>query len=467
MAEHKGDRAEEVALFRFSVIAEAVSARLTPAERGLIVRQLAGRSWTTPEGTERSLSRVTIDRWIAAYRRDGLSGLRPVPRSDAGRSHLQQAAFLEEAARLRRQLPARSSVQIADAIFRAHGVKLSERTVRAHLARAGLSRKVLSGEPAKAFGRFEASRPNEIWIGDVLHGPFVPHPRVPGSKRAKLFLLVDDHSRLLVHGRFMTEENTRSGQDVLRSAIARRGVPDILYVDNGAPFANHQLARACAVLGIRLVHSRPYKPQGRGKQERLNSYIRQSFITEMEHRGIESFEELNDLFMAWAEQVANARVHAETKDVPIERFFKDHTPNVPSPRALSEAFRWSLVRRVQKTATVSLLSNRYQVDPVLVGRNVELRFDPENLSKIEVYLNGLSVGEAVPFVIGRHVHPAVPQAAPAPAAEDGPGIDYLALVEKAQRESLGEGSISYRELPLPDFAVLEDDEAGAGSKEVS
>ena len=69
----------------------------------------------------------------------------------------------------------------------------------------------------------------------------------------------------------------------------------------------------------------------------------------MEHRGIESFEELNDLFMAWAEQVANARVHAETKDVPIERFFKDHTPNVPSPRALSEAFRWSLVRRVQKT----------------------------------------------------------------------------------------------------------------------
>ncbi len=145
MAGHKGDRAEEVALFRFSVIAEAVSARLTPAERGLIVRQLAGRSWTTPEGTERSLSRVTIDRWIAAYRRDGLSGLRPVPRSDTGRSHLQQAAFLEEAARLRRQLPARSSVQIADAIFRAHGVKLSERTVRAHLARAGLSRKVLSG----------------------------------------------------------------------------------------------------------------------------------------------------------------------------------------------------------------------------------------------------------------------------------------------------------------------------------
>ncbi|MGH9225062.1 MAG: hypothetical protein ACRD2W_15080, partial [Acidimicrobiales bacterium] len=103
--------------------------------------------------------------------------------------------------------------------------------VRAHLRRAGLTRAALTAEPARAFGRFEASGPNETWIGDVLVGPFVPHPRVAGSKRAKLFVLVDDHSRLLVHGRWMTEENTRSGQDVLRSAIARRGVPQNLYVD--------------------------------------------------------------------------------------------------------------------------------------------------------------------------------------------------------------------------------------------
>jgi transposase InsO family protein len=47
-----------------------------------------------------------------------------------------------------------------------------------------------------------------------------------------LFLLVDDYSRLLVHGRWVTEENTRAGQDVLRSAISRRGRPEILYVDN-------------------------------------------------------------------------------------------------------------------------------------------------------------------------------------------------------------------------------------------
>jgi putative transposase len=457
------ERAEEVALFRFSVISEAVSPRLSPAERGLIVRDLAARTWITPEGVERSFARVTIDRWVVAYRRDGLAGLRPAPRSDRGRAR-SQGRWLEEAERMRRALPARSSAQIVDAIARAHGVLLSERTVRAHLRRAGLTRSALNAQPARAFGRFEASRPNEIWIGDVLVGPFVPHPRAAGSKRAKLFVLVDDYSRLLVHGRWMTEENTRAGQDVLRSAIARRGMPQTLYVDNGAPYSNHQLARACAVLGVHLVHSKPYKPQGRGKQERLNSYIRQSFIAEMEDRGIADFDALNDFFMAWAEQVANTRTHAETKQPPIERFLANHTPAIPTPATLAEAFRWSMARRVTKTATISLLANRYQVDPALIGRTVELRFDPEDLTQIEVFDHGVAAGVAIPFVIGRHVHPAVPQAAPAPAVDPEPGIDYMGLVAAAHADSLGEGSISYRDLRLPGIEDFDEpvDEAGGG-----
>jgi putative transposase len=440
------DPGEALALFRYSVIAEAAVPSLTPAERGRAVRELASRTWVTPEGTERSYSRTSIDRWLRAYHRDGLAGLRRLPRSDKGLARAERARWLAEAAKLRRALPARSAAQIVDIVARAHGVWLSERTVRGHLQRLGLSRQALSGEPARAYGRFQASRPNEIWIGDVLHGPFVPHPRVPGSKRAKLFVLVDDYSRLLVHGRWVVEENTRAGQDVLRQAIARRGLPEVLHVDNGAPYSNYELARACAVLGIALVHSRPYRPQGRGKQERLNSYIRQSFVAEMEDRGIPDFEELNDFFMSWAEEVANARAHAETKEAPLARFLEGFRPVFPPADKMAEAFRWSVTRRVTKTATVQLIGNRYQVGAELVGKAVELRFHPEDLSKISVYLEGEPAGEATPFVIGRHVHPSVPQAAPPPPLPE-PGIDYLALVAAAHAEALGEGSISYKDLP--------------------
>ncbi|MDA8039958.1 MAG: transposase family protein [Actinomycetota bacterium] len=63
-------------------------------------------------------------------------------------------------------------------------------------------------------------------------------------------------------------ENARACQDLLRRAIVRRGIPEVLYADNGAPFKNAWLARTTAVLGVRLVHSRPYSPLRVG--EKLN-----------------------------------------------------------------------------------------------------------------------------------------------------------------------------------------------------
>lgn len=450
------DHDERLALFRYSVISAALDAGLSPLERGLIVRSLANRTWTTPVGEKRSFSRGTIDRWLTAYRADGLGALAPAPRGDRGQVRVERQ-WMDEAVRLRREVPARSAAQITEIIGRAHGVWLKERTVRAHLARAGVSRAALTTEPAKAFGRYEASYRNERWIGDVLVGPFVPHPRKAGSKRAKLFVLVDDYSRLLVCGRWMTEENTRAGQDVLRTAMMRRGVPTQLYMDNGSPYRAGQLARTCAVLGIHVIHSKPYSPAGRGKQERLNRYIRERFLTEAEAAGIDNFEDLNDRFSAWAEQVANTRIHAETEQKPIEWFLAAGPIERPSPEIVAEAFRWSLVRRVTKTATVSLLANRYSVDPSLIGLNVELRFDPEDLGSIGVYADGVNVGIAVPFTIGRHVHPAVPQAKPPVAPAEPTGIDYLGLVMAAEEEAQGSGRIDYRELCLPGFGESEAD----------
>ena len=297
----------------------------------------------------------------------------------------------------------------------------------------------------------------------MLAGPWVPWPRRDGSVRARLFLIVDDHSRLLVDGRFYGRENARACQELLRRAITRRGLPQIFYADNGAPFANAWLARTCGVLGIRgLVHSKPYSPEGRGKQERLNRYIREAFLAEAVHRGIESLDELNDLFAAWAGQVANRRVHAETGQAPIERFAACGPHRQASPDLIREAFRWSVTRRVTRTATVPLEGNGLAVDPALTGRRVELRYDPEDLTRIEVYLDGKPACAAVPFITRWHVHRAVPQAArPEP---DPTGVDYLGLVAAAHDEEAGTGAkIDFTQLgKLPGS-----DPAGAGGEEAA
>lgn len=437
------DPAEALALFRYRVIAEAANPRLGGAERGRLVRALAAQPHTGPDGVPHVFTRQTLDRWLRAYREQGLAGLRPQPRADQGTVR-RQPALLREAADLRRELPARSAAQISAILLARHGVRVAERTLRQHFQRQGLQRATLTAT-TKTYGRYEATRPNEVWIGDVLVGPMVPFPPEPGSVRAYLFLLVDDYSRLLVHGRWLPEQTARAGQQVLRAALQRRGRPERLYFDNGAPYRNEALDRTCAVLGIHLVHSRPYSPEGRGKQERLNRFIRERFLVEAEATGIPSFQELNDRFGAWAEQVCNTRVHAETGEPPIRRFLSQGPHAVVEPSLLREAFRWAVQRRVTRTASVSLAGQRYAVDPALVDRQVELRFDPEDLTRLDVYWEGQPAGQAVPFIIGRHVRRQVPPPLP-PNPAPRTGVDYLGLVLAHHTEQVL-GEIAFRDLP--------------------
>jgi len=130
------------------------------------------RAYEHADGSGWTYSRGTLDRWLRAYRDHGLDGLLPPPRSDLGvvRRYPQ---LLEEACHLRRELPSGSATQISAILKARHGVAAPDRTIRRHLRRQGLHRAGIAGQP-RAFGRFEAERPNERWIGDVLVGPFVP-----------------------------------------------------------------------------------------------------------------------------------------------------------------------------------------------------------------------------------------------------------------------------------------------------
>lgn len=230
----------------------------------------------------------------------------------------------------------------------------------------------------------------------------------------------------------------------MRAGIAARGVPKAVYVDNGSPFVSGQLLRSCAVLGIRLIHSRPGRPEGRGKIERVFRTVREQLLVELEDRPPASLEELGQVFQAWVEQVYHGRVHTETGQTPLERFLAAGALSVPTERALREAFRWSERRTASKTGTVGMHGNTYEVDPELAGRQVDLIFDPLELAEVEVRLDGRHRGLAVALQIKRHVHPrAQPPVAPAVPT----GIDYLGLIQKRREQELQQ-RIDYRNLPV-------------------
>lgn len=254
-----------------------------------------------------------------------------------------------------------------------------------------------------------------------------------------------------------------------RAGVAARGVPRAVLVDRGAAFVDAQFHRACAVLGARLIHASPRAAATKGKIERFFREVRAQFLVELEARGgAASLAELNELFSAWVEVVYHRREHSETKEAPIERFGRGGPPDLPSPALLHEAFLWSERRRVSKTAQVSLHNNAFEVDPALVGRQIDLIFDPFDLSDIEVRFEGRAMGKAKPVVITRRTHPkARPEAAPAPAPT---GIDYLSLVAQRREAELRGAPLSYAALndePADDAKPEEGEEVPGEGAEVA
>src|SRR5512147_2356028 len=374
-------RAEQVALFRYQLIREAADPALSTRQRGRLVRELAARAHPGPFGDPVTVSRETIDRWIRAWRTGGFAALAPPARQVTPRT---DAAVLELAAGLKREKPARTAAQVMRILRASCGWSPSVRTLQRHFERLELTTRP-DGCPPQAFGRFEASRPNELWTGDALHGPPV------AGRKTYLFAFLDDHSRAVMAARFGFAEDTVRLAAALRPALATRGVPEAVYVDNGSAFVDSWLLRGCATLGIKLIHSTPGRPEGRGKIERFFRTVREQFLVELstpdtDGAAVADLATLNRLFVAWVETVYHPRIHSSTGVAPLARWRDGltHPLALPTPARLREAFLWSAQRTVTKTATVSLHGNVYQVDPVLVGRAVELVFDPFDLADVEV-----------------------------------------------------------------------------------
>ena len=442
LEEHKRrERAQAIGLFRYQLICPALDAGLSTKQRGKVVREVAAATHTDPFGNQIRVSRETLDRWIRRYRAGGFEALVPAPRRLAARTDAQ---VLELAASLKRENPTRTVAQVARILRTATGWAPSESTLLRHFHGCELMGPDAGQSPA-VFGRFEAADPNELWVGDALHGPRV------GDRKTYLFAFLDDHSRLVVGHRFGFAEDTVRLAAALRPALAARGVPGLIYVDNGSAFIDAWLLRACAKLGIRLVHSAPGRPQGRGKIERFFRTVREQFLVEVTDTSSEDLAaadvdhstallELNRLFVAWVETEYHRRTHSETGQAPLARWEAGwqrlgRIPAMPTADDLTEAFLWSEYRVVTKTATVSLHANTYQVDPALVGRKVELVFSPFDLETVEIRYHDKTYGKALPHIISRHTHP---KAKPEMPESEPPatGIDYLALTAAAHHEQL-------------------------------
>jgi len=286
------DLREKIALFRYGLISAMVNQKGTSrGEQELRIRQITSQSWKMPGGTRTSIARSTVLRWISIYQRSGgnIDSLQPQPRKDRGCSRVLDSETEAALVALRREMPA-VSLPVFLKVARSRSIigvtrAPSKDSLYRLFKRHGLEKDLRLPQDRR---RFETELVNDLWQSDCMHGPRVIHENK--LRKSFLFAIIDDHSRLIPHAQFYLAENIDSFRDCLLQGLEKRGLPRRLYVDNGSAYSGAELARSCAILGIRLIHSRPYAPQGRGKQERLNRVIRERFLLEATQVGIASLE---------------------------------------------------------------------------------------------------------------------------------------------------------------------------------
>jgi RNAse (barnase) inhibitor barstar len=215
------------------------------------------------------------------------------------------------------------------------------------------------------------------------------------QRKTYLFAFIDDMSRLITQAEFYLHERIDSYIDALRKGLKKRGLPRKLYVDNGPAFRSHLLRHATASLGIALIHSTPYQPQGRGKIERFFRTLRTQFLSTCAE-GM-NLEQLNDALNQWLNTQYHTTVHSSTKQTPLNRYLKHAHLMREAPKELDEYFRLRVQRKVDKDRTVSLGGRLYEAPVHLIGKVVTLLYHEGDPARVEVVSEGVSQGMLVPL----------------------------------------------------------------------
>lgn len=346
-----------------------------------------------------------MERWKQQYERKGFEGLMPAEAPQRPTTAISELV-LQQADDIRREMPQLSVETILYQLHKEYGVErgtVNPSTLSRHFRRTGLTRQRMAIEQTaqRGFRRFEATAPMDLWQSDFQHTLYLPDPANPNrNKLAKLCLILDDHSRFVVHAQFYWDEKMPSLEDTLKKAIVKFGIPFQFYCDNGSAFSAGHIAHICARLNITLSHSRPYRPQGRGKVERTFQFVDSSFrplaLNRIEKKQIGTMDELNRYLQEWLEEHYHERKHGETGEPPRVRMGRHPVKALPySKQELRRLFFIEEIRKVDKTGTISLNGQAYQVPAELCGLKVQIRYDPFDPSDADVHVDGLCAGSAV------------------------------------------------------------------------
>lgn len=339
-------KAHETAEARMAIIAPL----LAPGLDKDTVRKLRETIAETNQVSQRSL-----DRYLRAYHNEGFNGLLPEGKNPEVKYKIPPD-IVAAAIQLRRELPSRSIPTIIEILEMEGKVEkgfLKRTTLQDALQREGYSASMMKiyRDPTYGSQRFQRLHRNDLWQGDIKYGPTL---KINGlTTPTYLSCLIDDATRMILHGEFYSNMTEAIVEDTLHKAVVKYGAPKRLYFDNGSQYRTHWMKRACTLLGIKLVYARPRNPQGKGKQERFNETVDQ-FIAECSLEEIPTLKDLNEKFQAWLNQCYTKATHSAIGTTPEIAYKSDSMPlRFVEQDLLARAFLHCETRKADKSGCIS------------------------------------------------------------------------------------------------------------------
>ena len=438
------DHREAVALFRAEIIGALTRRELAHGALALELAALASVPRRVPGASvTRRFGVSTLERWYYTYKRAGLAGLIPKPRADRGVARGLSPEQRELVVAIRREHPRASAEVSLEALVaegRLDAKAVSARVLRRLFREHGLDRvaRRATADPLARL-RWEADHPGAVWQVDVCHGPSL---RVDGRLLpVRVHAILDDASRYIVALEAFATERERDMLALFADAIRRHGPPSALYLDNGSTYSGDALRLACERLGVTLIHSKPYQPQGRGKIERFFRTLRAKCLDYV--GDCPSLHAVNARLLAFLDQHYHHGAHAGLMGRTPGAVWREGAPSLRplDANALRDAFTTRESRRVRRDSTLDVAGAPYEVTQAfLAGKNVTVARVLIDEGPAWVEHDGQRF-DLLPVDVKRNNNrPRIPQPAPPPTVHFDPATTRLDCALSRNRRPTSETS---------------------------
>ncbi|MEH2960563.1 DDE-type integrase/transposase/recombinase [Candidatus Merdisoma sp. JLR.KK006] len=366
-----------IALMRYSAIAPLIPG-LPEGYRNLAdyLEKTSQKGLLHPNGEVRNYAPKTLYKWYFTYQKGGFDALLPAGRNDCGRSRKLDDDLKEKISYLKGRYPRMG----AAAIFRQlkedgsiKGGEVSESTVNRYVNRLALE---AGSTPVQDMRRYERPHVNEVWCGDSSVGPYL---RTADGRKRRVYViaLIDDASRLVTGAGVFFEDTFVNLMSVMKSAVAKYGVPRMFNFDNGSAYKNKQMELLAARIGTTINYCKPYTPTAKAKVERWFRTMKDQWMASLDMRDFPSLEALSGSLCAYVRGY-NLSAHSSLKgSSPQERFFSEpeKVRRLPEEKMKTD-FLLELERRVSADSVVTIGNVEYEVDMRFARQRIRLRCSP-------------------------------------------------------------------------------------------